>query len=127
MNLGTMVPLCDSAFYGEDAYEGSVEVPCIDDAVAEATTTAIREYADARLLVDELMELDLDAVEGNSAKLNEYLGKVNDAIAAYDDVMKSAAVLYNVAGKSAETQNTELASMEDADISLMATEAEQLH
>ena len=127
MNLNTMVPLCESAFYGEDAYEGSVEVPYIEGAVAEATTTAIREYADARLLVDELLELDLDAVEGDSAKLNEYLAKVDDAITAYDDVMKSAAVLYSVAEKSAETQNTELASMEDADISLMATNAEQLH
>ena len=44
MNLNTMVPLCESAFYGEDAYTGSVEVPYIEGAVAEATTTAIREY-----------------------------------------------------------------------------------
>ncbi|MBQ6558458.1 MAG: hypothetical protein IJL81_03690, partial [Clostridia bacterium] len=124
---GTMVPLCESAFYGEDAYSGTVGVPYIEGAVTEATTTAVREYTDARLLIDELSELDLNVVEGDSAKLNEYLTKVDTAIAAYDDVMKSAAVLYSVAEKSAETQNTELASMEDADISLMATEEEQLY
>ena len=127
MNLGTMAPLCESAFYGEDAYTGTVGVPYIEGAVADATTTAVREYTDARLLIDELSELDLNVVEGDSAKLNEYLTKVDTAIAAYDDVMKSAAVLYSVAEKSAETQNTELASMEDADISLMATNEEQLH
>ncbi|MBR0469683.1 MAG: hypothetical protein IJJ55_00550, partial [Clostridia bacterium] len=127
MNLGTMMPLCKSAFYGEDAYSGTAEMPYIEGAVADATSVAVREYADARILVDDLLELDITKVYGDIAKLNEYLTKIDTAIAAYNDVMKSAAVLYNVADTSAKTQNLELASMEDADISLMATKEEQLH
>ena len=127
MNTQTMKPLCENAIYGEDAYTGSVKVPYIEGAVAAATTTAVREYTDARLLVEELLSLDINAVEGDSEKLIEYIEKVKTAIAAYDDVMRSAAVLYNVSDKSAETQNAELMTMEDEDLSVMSTEAEQLH
>ena len=127
MNTQTMKPLCENAIYGEDAYTGSVKVPYIDGAVAAATTTAVREYTDARLLVEELLSLDINAVEGDSEKLNEYIEKVKTAIAAYDDVMRSAAVLYNVSDVSMKTQNAELMTMEDEDLSVMATEAEQLH
>ncbi|MBR0089904.1 MAG: hypothetical protein IJP94_08705, partial [Clostridia bacterium] len=38
MNPNTMIPLCESAFYGEDAYSGTAEMPYIEGAVAKATS-----------------------------------------------------------------------------------------
>lgn len=125
VNMKTMKPLCETVSYSEGTYRGSVEVPYVDGAVAEATTAAIREYTEAKLKVDELLALDLDAVEGNAEKLAEYEALVEDAQAAYDDAMKAAAVLYSVSDEYVTENSAKLTSMEEA--KLMATDAEQQH
>ncbi|MBQ3426846.1 MAG: hypothetical protein IJH37_06845 [Clostridia bacterium] len=122
----TMTPLCDSVIDG-DVYSETVEVPLIDGAEAEAVTTAVRRYGDARLMVEKLAGSDITAVEGDSKKLSEYMAMIHDAIAAYDDVMQAAAVLDAVSDKSIELETAALAGETEQAFSVQATKDEQLH
>ena len=125
MNKASLKPLCENAFYGEDSYTGTVEVPMIDGAQAEAFSNAIREYTDARLLLDELIDLDISDAD-NSAKRSEYLAKVDEAMSAYEDVLKTSAALYYISDNKIKTQSAEIEEIED-NIGLYATKDEQLH
>ena len=127
LKKNSAAPVSETADYNGVDYNGTIEPPVISGSVANSTTLAVREYAKARILVDELLALDIDEVYGNPEKFGEYMQKINDAKAAYDNVLKSAAVLDRASSHSAAAAEAELLSMQQQDVSLFATEEEQLH
>lgn len=98
-------------------------IPTESDELAEATSDAVYDLAYANELVGELEKLDISVVYNNREKLAEYTQMVNEAMAAYSRVTKTAAVLGAVANKQVEDGKTQIASLQSAeDISLNATD-----
>lgn len=129
-NKDTLMPIADKA---EWVYENglvvssadNVELPTTSDNLAEATSDAVYDLMYAGALLTELESLDITEVYKNKGKLDEYKQKVDNAMAAYRRVTKSAAVLNAVADKEIENSEAALASLQASNnISLYAASSE---
>ena len=130
----TRAPLCQAAEEVE-LFSGTVEVPFISGNTAEATSLAVRQYMEARILLEDALAIDLEEIfaiqddEEREAALADAMATLDRVMDAYDRVSDAGAVLYAVTESEVEEGEQEALSLmaEKVRAQLMGEEEEARH
>jgi|GEM_PF-2195557 len=126
----TWTPVCKSCKEITLLDGDEVSVPMIDGAVASAVNAAVSQCAAARLKLEQLLAADVDAVEGNKEKYDELNAQIDEALAAYDQLLTAGALLWSSANGAADKQEAALAALmgeHGVGRTLAVSEEDQLH
>ncbi len=138
LDLLTWAPVCKSCSELTVLDDVEIEVPMIEGAVADAVASAVSQCAAARLTLEQLLAADFAGVD-TQEEYDALSAQINEAIAAYDQLMTAGAILYGAANGAADVEENALAALMDErcgkggeycvsnSLTLAASEEEQLH